>query len=307
MKTYPVHNDYRKLHVSLPFYAWTLPLLQRLTRITYERQAIPDSIEKQKTTIAGPDGHAIPIEIFSPTILDTKAPCLLFIHGGAFALPATHYHKRLMVDYALGCRCKVIFVDYRLVPRYPYPCGLEDCFATYAWIVEHGDEMRIDTNRIGICGDSAGGALAAALTHMIRDRSFARPLFHMLVYPVLDASLGTDSMKRFSDTPIWHAKLNKKMWNLYLSDHPDTEDDPYASPAGAISFEGLPAGYIEVNEFDCLRDEARAYFEKLHRSGIDTILIQTEGTIHGFELNYSSAYTQDIIRKRIEYMKGRFT
>lgn len=306
MTKYPVHADYRKLQVSLPFHAWTLPFLQRLTRITYGRQAIPDTIEHQKTAIAAPDGHTVPIEIFSPAICDTKTPCLLFIHGGAFALPATHYHKRLMVDYALGCRCKVVFVDYRLVPRYPYPYGLEDCFVTYAWIVEHGDEIRIDTNRIGICGDSAGGALAAALTHMIRDRSLAMPLFHMLVYPVLDASLGTDSMKKFCDTPIWHAKLNTKMWNLYLSGHPDALEDPYASPYQATSFAGLPAGFIEVNEFDCLRDEAREYCEKLDRNGIDTTLVETAGTIHGFELNYASAYTQDIIKKRIAYMKERF-
>jgi len=157
-----------------------------------------------------------------------------------------------------------------------------------------------------VCGDSAGGALAAALTLMIRDRSIKKPLFQLLVYPVLDMRMTTGSMKKYQDTPIWNAKLNRKMWILYLPGNQVLDKPEYASPALSASFDNVPKGYIEVNEFDCLRDEAIDYADKLSRSGIEVLLVQTEGTVHGFELNYRSAYTQQIIKTRIDYMNRQF-
>ncbi len=303
MKTYPVHEDYRKLQMSIPFYKPLLPFLQRMTRSAYERQAIPDTINHETTTCTSHDGYPIPLEVFSPKKIDTNAPCILFLHGGAFVLPAADHHKKLIVDFALGCSCKVVMADYRLVPAYPYPYGLEDCYSLYTWTVEHAKKLSIDPGRIAICGDSAGGALAAGLTHLIKDRSQKIPLFQMLIYPVLDARLATDSMRKFVDTPIWNTKLNRKMWKLYLSG----KKDIYASPNEATFFDGLPQAYIEVNEFDCLRDEAIEYAQKLQQSGIDVALVQTKGTVHGFELNYESAYTQMIIGKRIAYMNEQFS
>jgi acetyl esterase/lipase len=277
-----------------------------MTRLLFIRQKISEEIIYKKTTIIGHDGYPVPIEICNPVNSDVMAPTILFIHGGAFALPATGHHKRLMADYALGCKCKVILVDYRLVPRFPYPYGLEDCFSAYTWIVNHADNLNINRNKIAICGDSAGGALAAGLTHLIRDRQISMPICCMLIYPVLDARCNTASMKQFPDTPIWNAKLNKKMWKLYAPNHQKSLASSYMSPNEASSYRGLPQGYIEVNEFDCLRDEAIEYYHKLKNQGIDMKLVQTKGTIHGFEMNYESVYTQQIIKNRFEYMRAQF-
>ena len=306
MSTYKVHEDYQKLRISIPFYAAVLPLLQRMTRFNYDRQTICSTIDYHKQMISPCEGSEISIELFSPQEIEERSPCLLYLHGGAFALPATDFHKKLMVAYALGCSCKVVFVDYRLVPKYRYPYGLNDCFATYEWVFEHAEELGIDNRKIAICGDSAGGALAAGVTHRIRDELHHKLLFQMLIYPVLDARLQTHSMKIFTDTPIWNAKLTKKMWQLYLPENKEALSIAYASPNEATAFTDLPTAYIEVNEFDCLRDEAIEYAEKLQQNGVDTRLIQTEGTIHGFEMRYESPYTQKIIRQRIEFMKQQF-
>jgi len=75
----------------------------------------------------------------------------------------------------------------------------------------------------------------------------------------------------------------------------------------APSFEDLPQAYIEANEFDCLRDEAIEYAKHLQQAGVKVMLIQTKGTVHGFELNWKSACTQAIIRQRIAYMKEQFS
>lgn len=280
-----------------------LPFFQAMTRFLYRRQTVPTTITVRKFTCKSFDGHALPLELFSPQALVGAAPCILFLHGGAFTLPATNFHKKLMAAYALGSSARVLFVDYRLVPKYRFPYGLEDCFAAYAYMVEHAKELGIDVRKIAICGDSAGGALAAGLTHLIRDRNLPKPLFQMLIYPVLDARQLTNSMKRFTDTPIWNARQNKKMWDLYTGSR---GDDASVSPAQATSFKGLPQAYIEVNEFDCLRDEAVAYAKDLQDAGVDTLLNQTKGTIHGFELHWKSKYTQQIIRERIAYMQHQF-
>lgn len=304
MARYQVHEDYRRLNVVVPFYPAVLPFLQRITRFKFTMQTVPDAISHQKRFIQT-DEHHIPIEIFSPIDIEKDAPCLLFLHGGAFALPGTDHHKKLIFDYALGCACKVVYVDYRLAPQFPYPYGLEDCYSAYIWILDHAEELGIDTARIGICGDSAGGALAAALLLMLRDRSLHMPLFHVLIYPVLDATQSTASIKKYVDTPVWNARLNERMWAIYLNGT-ESAGESYASPLHAESCADLPSGYIEVNEFDCLSDEAVAYFHRLTEQGIEMELVQTKGTIHGFELNYGSSYTQEIIKKRIAYMRTQF-
>ena len=302
MKKYPVHEDFHALQMSIPFYAPLLPLLQRLTRSAYARRSIPETLTYKRETCIAHDGYPIPIDLYSPKSIEPNAPCILFLHGGAFALPAADHHKKLIIDFALGCSCKVVMADYRLVPRYPYPYGLEDCFSVYQWIEDHARELSIDPGRLAIYGDSAGGALASGVTHLLRAQSQQMPQFQMLIYPVLDARLSTDSMQKYIDTPIWNAKLNAKMWKLYLSG----KKDSYASPNEMTSLEGLPETYIEVNEFDCLRDEAIEYANKLKKTGIHVNLVKTEGTVHGFELNYESSYTQMIIGQRIAYMKEQF-
>lgn len=302
MTQYPLHEDYRKLRFSVPLNPVFLPFLQCMTRYSYDRQSIPDGIVLSKRTI----GH-VPIDIFSPKSLSDTTPCLLFLHGGAFALPASAFHKRLACQYALRCSCTVILIDYRLVPKYPYPNGLEDCVTVYTWLLDHAKEFGVDRQRIAICGDSAGGALAASMVQMLKEKDTRMPLFQLLVYPVMDSNCSTGSMERFVDTPIWNSRLNRKMWKLYLPKHQESIDMHHFSPLKSESFEGLPETYIEVSEFDCLRDEAIAYAGKLKHYGVEVELNETKGTIHGFEMNYDSPYTQQIIGKRIDYMKNRFS
>ncbi len=302
-KHYDLHQDYRTLFIGVPMHAPVLRLFQRMTRFLYTREDVPESVCVEASTIEGFDGKRIRIECFFAREAKADAPCILFLHGGAFALPANDFHKRLITKFVLSCACKVVLVDYRLVPDYPYPYGLRDCFSAYAYLVGHAQELKIDVQRLALYGDSAGGALAAGLTQMIRDGNLPMPSFQMLVYPVLDMQQHTQSMQHFVDTPIWNARQNQKMWKLYAK---TSEDATYISPAQASSFAHLPAAYIEVNEFDCLRDEALVYAENLKNAGIEVFCNQTKGTVHGFELAWKSAYTQAIIEQRISYLQHRF-
>jgi len=140
---------------------------------------------------------------------------------------------------------------------------------------------------------------------MARDRKAPRICFQMLIYPVTDARQITESIKNYTDTPLWNSRLTKKMWKLYLKDGvPDNRE--YASPMEAMSFENLPDAYVEVSEFDCLRDEGIAYAEALQKSGVNVELNKTIGTIHGFEIAEKSEIVRESVARRIEALKKAF-
>ena len=127
----------------------------------------------------------------------------------------------------------------------------------------------------------------------------------MLIYPVTDARQITESIKMYHDTPLWNSKLNEKMWKMYLKDGVGGDRD-YASPMEAKSLENLPDAYIEVAEFDCLRDEGVNFAESLRQSGNHVELYKTIGTIHGFDIAEDSEIVRLCVRRRIEALKSAF-
>ena len=173
----------------------------------------------------------------------------------------------------------MVLVDYRLAPKYAFPVGVEDCYAAFKWVYQHADKLEIDKNLIAIGGDSAGGALCAAVTQMARDYKAPKICFQMLVYPVTDARQITETIKKYVDTPLWDSIENNKMWKMYLKDG-DFNLRAYASPMEATSFMDLPDAYVEVSEFDCLRDEGILYAEALEKSGCRVKLNKTVGTYY---------------------------
>lgn len=249
---------------------------------------------------------------------NSNIPCILFFHGGAFVFQGTQYHKKIIFDLVKKTGSIVVFVDYSLSPKYPYPYAVYEGYDVYNYIVENASEFGIDQNKIGIMGDSAGGCLASALSQKIRDDKIQQPLFEMLIYPVLSAAQDTDSMKQFTSTPRWNSKLNKTMWELYLPAFESTKDFfesgsnktqqyKYASPFEAESLVGLPSTYIEVSEIDCLRDEGKAYAEKLRQANVPVVLYENKGAVHGFELNYDCDYTQNALNRRIDFINKLFS
>ncbi|PRX75020.1 alpha/beta hydrolase family protein [Cohnella sp. SGD-V74] len=141
---------------------------------------------------------------------------------------------------------------------------------------------------------------------MARDKGVVPGIcYQLLVYPVTDARQTTESMRQYTDTPMWNAKLNKKMWDLYLKNGVEGPRE-YASPMEAASLDGLPDAYLEVAEYDCLRDEGIQYAEALRRSGVGVELHRTEGTVHGYDLEEKSGITLESKSRRIEALRKAF-
>ena len=244
--------------------------------------------------------------VISPKNIAEPAPCFVNIHGGGFVFEGFVSHYRHAVNYAKQVRCKVVYVRYRLAPKYPFPYPQEDCCAALCWVYDHADELGIDRNRIGIGGDSAGGALSVISCMMARDRGHAvKPLFQLLIYPWLDGRNCSDSYKRYTDTPMWNSTMSKDVTPLINPD-PDATPLAYRSPVEAESFAGMPRAYIETAEFDPLHDDGSCYAELLRKEGIPAELHETKGTMHGFDARLDAPTTKKCVANRIDYMRRMF-
>jgi len=306
MGKYNIHPDFQKYEkLRFVMNPVLLAVMNTLMTLGQNAQKPSEGTRMTRKQIPGYQGEPIGISVVKPENISDRAPCLIYFHGGAFVLRAAPFHLQLISEYALKTPCVAVFVDYRVDARHMFPVGVEDCYAAYSWVCANSEELGIDPDRIAVGGDSAGGALAAAVSQMARDRKAGRICFQMLIYPVTDARQNTESMRNFTDTPVWNAKLTEKMWKAYLRNE-DAGPRAYASPMEAVSLTGLPDAYVEVAEFDCLRDEGILYAEALMKAGSAVELNKPAGTIHAFEIAMKSETTLQCVARRIAALTRAF-
>ena len=141
---------------------------------------------------------------------------------------------------------------------------------------------------------------------MARDRKHpVKIAFQMLPYPFLDARNNSESCKKFTDTPMWNSSLSSRITPMTKADK-SRPDYVYYSPVEADSFAGLPPAYIETAEYDCLHDDGILYAELLRNAGIEVVLNETKGTMHGYDIVQSSPVTKASLETRIQFMKEHF-
>lgn len=253
-----------------------------------------------KVRIPSEDGRGVQAWLIRPAEDFGRAPCLFYFHGGGFVFRAARYHYRNAAEYVRKTGCALLFVDCRLAPRFACPVPDEDCFAAYRWVSENARKLGVDPSRIVVGGDSAGGYLAASVVRRAADEGLASPCFMMLVYPVLDRRMSTTSMREFTDTPMWNAVLNKKMWAYY------SDGKHFLSPAEYADVSCFPPAYIETAEYDCLHDEALAFADRLRKQGIAVTVRETKGTMHGYDISYKSPVARESIAARCAALSAAF-
>lgn len=303
---YPIKKEF------FPFSCFTPPISEKFLAMAVPHMKVPKYVFKDKKLkvnihkIKSYDNEEIECLVMTPVSANNDAPCLIYIHGGGFVIPAAGYHYKNAMHYAKKLGCKVLFVNYRLAPKHPHPVFFEDCYAAMCWTYDNAKTLGIDNSRIGIGGDSAGSTLAVGVCMMIRDRNHPIKLtFQMLPYPYLDARNNSDSAKKFIDTPMWNSKLSNKITPMTKADK-NRLDYVYYSPVEAENFEGLPPAYIETAEFDCLHDDGILYAKKLSEAGIKVVLNETKGTMHGFDIKQKAKTTKEVLAERIEFMRKYF-
>ena len=241
----------------------------------------PDVAEVDDGGFMGPGGE-IHFRRYVP--LGTKAgslPTLIYYHGGGFVIGNIETHDSTCRRLANKSRCQVISIDYRLSPEHPFPAPIDDAIATFRHIRDNAASFGADAKRLAVGGDSAGGALAAVVCQAMRDQKEAGPAFQMLIYPATDSSKESGSRKAFAEGYFLTKSLMDWFWKAYVPAGTDLSD-LRLSPLLAKSFEGLPPAFVLTAGYDPLRDEGRAYADRLIDAGIKTTYVNYPGTIHGF-------------------------
>lgn len=300
-----INPELRRIAKNIPYNKAIIRCANIFQTISFRLTTVPKEIIHRSMIVEGYKKLKFKVDIFEPSDITEKLPCLIYVHGGAFSYKASSYHKKLAYIYAMKARCRVYFPDYHLTPKYPYPAAYEDVLALYKCILKNSDEFGIDSEKIGIAGDSAGASIAALICNNYEKECLRQPCLQMLVYPLTDVTMQTDSMKKFSDTPLWNAKNNRRMWFYYCGKlNADALYD--TSPLHSILPRIIPDTYIEIAEYDCLHDEGMIYGKKLRNAGANVEINETQGTIHGYDCAINTKIAICNIEKRISFLKRGF-
>ena len=264
----------------------------------------PGDMEEKLLETEGYQGLLLKTTVFSPAGAGKHMPALIYVHGGGFAYGAAVYQKKLAMCYAEEAGCRIFFPHYHTAPKYRYPFAYEEVLTLYRYVMEHASELGVDTERVGLAGDSAGASIAALLGSRWEEAGIRRPCLQMLVYPVTDADMKTESMKRFPDTPQWNSRLNELMWLYYCGEDQDLRHR--ASPMHCRLPSVIPKTYIETAEFDCLHDDGLLYGEKLKKAGGDVEINETKGTFHGYDSQLDAKIVKENVKRRIAFLQDGF-
>jgi acetyl esterase len=234
------------------------------------------------TGAAGPAGP-VPVRAYRPKGVgrDELLPALVFLHGGGWVIGDLDTHDVVCRTLANGARCAVFSVEYRKAPEAPFPAAVDDCFSALSFVFENGKNLRIETSKIAIGGDSAGGNLAAVIALMARDAGGPALSLQLLIYPATDQHYGFPSIDSNGDGYL----LTKKTMHYFRSHYLPREEewlDWRASPLLAASLARLPPAFVITAGFDPLRDEGKAYADRLAVEGVKTQYKNYADMVHGF-------------------------
>lgn len=236
--------------------------------------------------VAGADGR-LPARLYHPDP-GRRLPVVVYLHGGGWVGGSLRIADNPCRELARASGCAVVSVGYRLAPETPFPGGLRDCLAALAWVADAGQELGVDSRRIGVAGSSAGGNLAAATAIAVRDLGGPLIRRQLLIYPVLAPPPGNpfpsyaENAEGFMMT---RADL-EWFWAHYLPEETVVDDRSHpgltAAPLLVEDLSGLPPATVLTAGLDPLRDEGRAYVDRLTASGVDAALVELPDLLHGF-------------------------
>lgn len=245
------------------------------------------------------NGTEIPVKIHRPKGIKDTLPIVFYIHGGGWVLGDDTTHDRLVRELAAGIPAAVVFPVYTPSPEAAFPQPTNELFAVLKHIVSHADELRLDASRLAVAGDSVGGNMAIAMALKAKKEGAPKIGFQLLMYPVTDAAMETESYHHFENGPWLTKKAMAWFWKLYAPNAADRES-VLSSPltASAEQLKNLPPALVITAENDVLRDEGEAFARKLNDAGVKTTSVRFNGTIHDFMMLNpiaQSAATRDAV------------
>jgi acetyl esterase len=226
----------------------------------------------------------VPIRLYWPPESDTDAPppVVMFFHGGGWVVGDLDSYDGDARRHAVGAGAVVVSVDYRLAPEHPYPAAVDDAWAATQWVAAHAEELGVDSGRLAVAGDSAGGNLAAVVAQLARDAGGPRVSFQLLWYPATTWDTSLPSFTENANAPILALDAVAEFSRWYASGV-DLKNPPSTLvPARAADFAALPPAYIAVAGHDPLRDDGVRYGQLLAAAGVSVEVHNAQTLVHGY-------------------------
>jgi acetyl esterase/lipase len=255
--------------------------------------------------VPGPHGP-VPVRVYTPAgaTPDGGRPCLVWMHGGAFAWGDLDMAEAHEVARGVAGRADavVVSVDYRLCPVMPevggtvgdrvdelgrpvrFPVPQDDCVAVLTAVRADAARFGVDAGRVAVGGASAGAFLAAAVTvRAVEDGD--PPWQTLLVYPMLHAQLPTLSAELAEAVAAAPPALQFPAWMIDATNRTvrgdDASKDDEHFPGHAAQLEGFPPTYVENGEFDAFRASGEHFAARLRAAGVDVVEVTRAGVPHG--------------------------
>ena len=222
--------------------------------------------------------EGVPVRIYQGE--GTPTGLVVYFHGGGYVMGSIGLMDNVARELAHGAGAVVVSVEYRLAPEYPYPAGLDDCERVTRWAFANAARFGVSPNSVAVAGESAGGNLAAAVALRLQDADDVSLAGQVLIYPQLSGTATYPSAEEFDGLVINRA-VGAKYWTAYSGGR-DLDDDPFAVPLIAANLRGLPPALVVLAGCDMLRDEGRAYADRLREADVDVDEVCYAGQPHGF-------------------------
>jgi acetyl esterase len=253
-------------------------------RRTFTQPEPPDVAAVRDLEARGPGG-TIPLRSYRPagSTADAMLPVLVYYHGGGWVVGDLETHDVLCRQLSNLSGCAVIAVDYRMGPEHRFPAAVDDAVAAARWVRAQAQALKVDSARIAVGGDSAGGNLAAVVALAARDAGDLTVAFQLLIYPATDQRRGSPSHTANGQGYLLTRDSIDYFHDHYIAD-PAQDLDWRASPLLHPDHANLPPAFVLTAGYDPLRDEGLQYADKLSAAGSRAALVSFERQIHGFVL-----------------------
>jgi len=253
-----------------------LPLwLQRLSfkcfdRLNGLREIEMKRVENHQVNLHHPD-RVVTIRAYYPQLATQSS--MVYFHGGGGVIGSLETHDRFCRLLAHHGRQVVLSVDYRLAPEHKFPAAIIDAIESWNWVVDNAVKLGLDSQPIGVGGDSAGGYLAVVLGLVAEQQDLSvqvkqPPAFQFLIYPLTDMRGLTLSHRMYDKSLLLTSTIVDYFRGELLRDS-EQADTPLASPIMSRHLVQSPRTYLLTVQFDPLCDSGRDYAQSLKQAGVD--------------------------------------
>ena len=206
----------------------------------------------------------------------------------------------------------VVSLEYRLATEAPFPADLRDAYHGLSYVYHNAAQHGIDSERVVLMGESAGGGLAARLALYTRDKGEFTPEGQVLIYPMLDYRTGTTASPYRNTVAgefVWTPNANRYGWSTLRGGQTIASAQmPYFSPAMAKDLRDLPPTFMMVGDLDLFVNEDIDYANRLIQSGVPTELHVIPGVFHAFEMvNPQAEKTRNYLHWRSKAIARMFS